>query len=130
MHRDPSELIGAVLSALALAREHGLKRVSLPAISSGIFGFPKDRCAAVMVEAVDGFTGLDEIRLCNIDALTTQIFKETAMVLAIDQILSLAVWISPDMLPVVSRTKTTSTTGRCAAMTRRSIRLVAPPSPA
>jgi hypothetical protein len=34
-----------------------------------------------------------------------------AMVVAIDQILSLAVWISPLMLPVVSRTKTTSTMG-------------------
>jgi len=75
---EEAKLRGAVLSALALAREHGLKRVSLPAISSGIFGFPKDRCAAVMLEAVDGFTGLDEIRLCNIDDVTAQIFKETA----------------------------------------------------
>lgn len=34
-----------------------------------------------------------------------------AMVEAIDQILSLAAWIKPSMLPVVSSTNTTSTTG-------------------
>ena len=35
-----------------------------------------------------------------------------AMVEAMDQIFSLAAWIRPPMLPVVSRAKTTSTTGR------------------
>ena len=34
-----------------------------------------------------------------------------ARVEAMDQILSLAAWIRPPMLPVVSRTKTASTTG-------------------
>ena len=73
---EDEKLASAVRSALELARDHGLKSVSLPAISSGIFGFPKPRCARVMLQTVLGFTGLSEIRLCNVDEPTAEIFAE------------------------------------------------------
>jgi O-acetyl-ADP-ribose deacetylase (regulator of RNase III) len=40
----------AVRSSLVLASEIGFRSISMPAISSGIFGFPKDRCAKILVE--------------------------------------------------------------------------------
>ena len=40
----------AVRSSLLLASERGFRSISIPAISSGIFGFPKDRCAKILVE--------------------------------------------------------------------------------
>jgi O-acetyl-ADP-ribose deacetylase len=40
----------AVRSSLILASEKGFRSISMPAISSGIFGFPKDRCAKILVE--------------------------------------------------------------------------------
>jgi O-acetyl-ADP-ribose deacetylase (regulator of RNase III) len=40
----------AVRSSLLPASEKGFRIVSMPAISSGIFGFPKDRCAKILVE--------------------------------------------------------------------------------
>ena len=40
----------AVRSSLSLASEKGFRSISMPAISSGIFGFPKDRCAKILVE--------------------------------------------------------------------------------
>jgi len=40
----------AVKSSLLLASEKGFTSISMPAISSGIFGFPKDRCARILVE--------------------------------------------------------------------------------
>jgi O-acetyl-ADP-ribose deacetylase len=40
----------SVRSSLLLASERGFKSISMPAISSGIFGFPKDRCAKILVE--------------------------------------------------------------------------------
>jgi O-acetyl-ADP-ribose deacetylase (regulator of RNase III) len=40
----------AVKSSLLLASERGFKSISMPAISSGIFGFPKARCANIFVE--------------------------------------------------------------------------------
>jgi O-acetyl-ADP-ribose deacetylase len=40
----------AVRSSILLASERGFRSISMPAISSGIFGFPKDRCANILVE--------------------------------------------------------------------------------
>jgi O-acetyl-ADP-ribose deacetylase len=40
----------AVRSSLLLASEKGFTSISMPAISSGIFGFPNDRCAKILVE--------------------------------------------------------------------------------
>jgi O-acetyl-ADP-ribose deacetylase (regulator of RNase III) len=77
-------LASAVTSALALAAEHGIRSISLPAISSGIFGFPKPRAVRVILDAVDAFLQahphgpLREINLCNIDELTARLFLEEA----------------------------------------------------
>jgi len=77
-------LAGAVRSALAMAVRHQLRSVSLPAISSGIFGFPKARCAEIILQEVyDHLTNrpdstLHEVNLCNIDSETSQIFLEEA----------------------------------------------------
>ena len=39
----------AIRSSLLLASEKGFTSISMPAISSGIFGFPKDKCAKILV---------------------------------------------------------------------------------
>ncbi len=43
------KLKNAIRNVLSLASEKQIKSISIPAISSGIFGFPKDRCAAIIV---------------------------------------------------------------------------------
>lgn len=73
-------LFSAVMSALALADEKGLASVSLPAISTGIFGFPKPLGAKVILKAVTDYldthpqSSLKEVRFCNIDRQTTDLF--------------------------------------------------------
>jgi O-acetyl-ADP-ribose deacetylase (regulator of RNase III) len=70
-------LASAVTSALALAAEHNLRSVSLPGISTGIFGFPKERGARVIVAAVLAAlkeSSLEEVNLTNIDRGTAGIF--------------------------------------------------------
>jgi O-acetyl-ADP-ribose deacetylase (regulator of RNase III) len=80
---DDDLLRSAAHSALRKADELGAASVSLPAISSGIFGFPKDRCADILIgEAVEFLSGspsphVSEVRLCNYDALTAGIFADT-----------------------------------------------------
>jgi len=40
---------------LRLASEKRLHSISVPAISAGIFGFPKDRCAKILVGETAAF---------------------------------------------------------------------------
>lgn len=77
---NDSKLREVVLRSLRKAEELGLASVALPAISSGIFGFPKDRCAAVMVAAFLEFAGqerngvLRTVKYVSIDAPTAACF--------------------------------------------------------
>ncbi len=76
---EDEKLRSAVLSALELAEEKGCKSVSIPAISTGIFGFPKDRGTRIIFDTVVEFLktrakNLREVRLCNIDRETCDYF--------------------------------------------------------
>jgi len=78
---EDNKLRSAVLSILQLASEKGLRSISLPAISSGIFGFPKDRCAMILIrEAITYIrenpnSSLEMIEFCIYDDLTLGFFK-------------------------------------------------------
>ena len=81
---EEEKLGSAVRSALSLADSHDLKSISIPGISSGIFGGPKDVCAQVIIQAAIEYleqnpaTGLKEVRFCNIDEATASAFVVAA----------------------------------------------------
>jgi len=52
---EDHKLKRAINSVLALASEKKLRSISVPAISAGIFGFPKDRCARILVKETAAF---------------------------------------------------------------------------
>jgi O-acetyl-ADP-ribose deacetylase (regulator of RNase III) len=55
---EEGKLRDAVVNTLTLATEKGFGSLSMPAISAGIFGFPKERCAEIMVkETIDFVVG-------------------------------------------------------------------------
>lgn len=66
--RSAQLLASAVRSALRLADERGLKSIALPAISTGIFGYPLEEAAEVIlstiIEFLKGETGLEQVILC------------------------------------------------------------------
>ncbi len=84
MGNEEALLASAVKSALVLAEEKGLQSVSLPAISTGIYGFPKPLGAQVILGAVQEYldghsdSSLREVRLCNVDSATSDLFVEAA----------------------------------------------------
>jgi len=49
---EDRKLASAVRSSLALADRHGLKSVAIPAISTGNYGFPIERCARILLTEV------------------------------------------------------------------------------
>ncbi len=62
---EDRKLASAVRSSLALADRHGLKSIALPAISTGNFGFPMDRCARIVLTEIhryiQGGTKLEQV---------------------------------------------------------------------
>jgi O-acetyl-ADP-ribose deacetylase (regulator of RNase III) len=83
-HREEHEdekLKDATLNSLILADKNNLKSIAFPAISTGIFGFPKDRCATIMLSTtiayLEGPTKLEKVVYCLYDQNTFEIFKRT-----------------------------------------------------
>lgn len=72
--------------SLKVAEERGLKSIAFPAISSGIFGFPIDRCARIMlnaaVERLRGNCGLERVVFCLYGADAFEVFREALRELA------------------------------------------------
>jgi O-acetyl-ADP-ribose deacetylase (regulator of RNase III) len=79
---EDNKLKSAVLSSLDIASGKNLGSISLPAISSGIFGFPKDRCARILIGTAGEFlrthaeSSLKVIEFCIYDDLTLGYFRE------------------------------------------------------
>lgn len=82
---EPTLLEAAVLNSLIKAEELGMCSVAMPAISSGIFGFPKDLCAEISLRTAVLFfrqsptSSLVLIRFTNIDVTTVFIFHKAAL---------------------------------------------------
>ncbi len=62
------KLKNATLNSLRLMDDHNLKTIAFPAISTGIFGYPIDRCSAIMIatakEYLNGNTQINEVIFC------------------------------------------------------------------
>jgi O-acetyl-ADP-ribose deacetylase (regulator of RNase III) len=58
---DKAELLASCyFNSLRLAVEHGLKSIAFPAISTGIYGYPMDKAAAVSSRAIEQFLSVDK----------------------------------------------------------------------
>lgn len=55
-----AQLASCYRESLAVGAEHELRSIAFPAISTGLFGYPKDRAAKVAVEAVTRVVETDE----------------------------------------------------------------------
>ena len=65
---EDEKLRNATLNSLKVADQRNLKSVAFPAISTGIFGFPVDRCAHIMltttIDYLKGETGIKKVVFC------------------------------------------------------------------
>jgi O-acetyl-ADP-ribose deacetylase (regulator of RNase III) len=65
---EDEKLKNATLNSLKLMDEHKLKTIAFPAISTGIFGYPIDRCAKMMISTAKEYlkrdTQIEEVIFC------------------------------------------------------------------
>ena len=79
--KEDQKLRSAMKNALILAQANGFKSISIPAISSGIFGFPKDRCAKILVNESIRFIkkSTSKSRACSLQTVEFCILDEDTL---------------------------------------------------
>lgn len=79
-HGEEKLLAGAYQKSLELAKEHGCKTIAFPAISCGVYGYPKAQAAAAAMKTVHEFVKknpcFEKIRFVLFDTETLKIFQE------------------------------------------------------
>ncbi len=76
---EDKKLADAVCGSLRVADELKLTSISMPAISTGIFGFPKDRAAKIIFKTIQQYfdehkSGLKIVRILLFDQATVDVF--------------------------------------------------------
>jgi O-acetyl-ADP-ribose deacetylase (regulator of RNase III) len=78
---EDSKLKNATLSSLRLAEKYKFKIIAFPAISTGIFGYPLNRCAQIMFSAVIEYiqegTKIERIVFCLWGKEAYALFRKT-----------------------------------------------------
>ena len=89
---EDQKLKNATLNSLKLADENNLKSITFPAISTGIFGFPIQRCSEIMLKTTidyltrcpdlrrktqgpEGQTGLEKVVFCLFGQDSYKVFE-------------------------------------------------------
>ncbi|MFQ5638444.1 MAG: macro domain-containing protein [bacterium] len=78
---EDEKLKNATSNSLKVADENNLKSIGFPAISTGIFGFPIERCTEIMLSTVidylQGESGLERVIFCLFGQDAFHVFEGT-----------------------------------------------------
>jgi len=77
---EDEKLKNATINSLKLMDEHELKSIAFPAISTGIFGYPIEKCAKIMIstakEYLSGETQIEIVVFCLYSKPDFEVFKK------------------------------------------------------
>lgn len=79
-HRgEPEKLAGCYRRCMELAHEHAAKTIAFPAISTGIYGYPKRPAAEIAVRICREMArscGLERVEFCCFDEQTAEVYEQ------------------------------------------------------
>ena len=79
--KDAELLANCYRNSLLLAKEHNLKTIAFPSISTGVYGYPKEEAAEVVYKTINDFISeddsLDEIRFILFSDGDLKLYEKT-----------------------------------------------------
>lgn len=74
---EPGLLAGCYRNSLELALQEGVSTIAFPAISTGVYGYPKRAAAEIALEAVRGYEGrFQEIIFCCFSEEDAAVYRD------------------------------------------------------
>jgi O-acetyl-ADP-ribose deacetylase (regulator of RNase III) len=73
--REPELLARCYRTSLALAQTNGLKSIAFPAISTGVYGYPKAPAAEIAVREARAHAAVDRVVFCCFDRATAGLYR-------------------------------------------------------
>lgn len=79
-HGEPELLASCYRRSLEIATEHGFRTVAFPGISTGIYGYPKDKACQIAVATVKDFaaqsTSVDKVTFVCFDEESERLYQQ------------------------------------------------------
>jgi O-acetyl-ADP-ribose deacetylase (regulator of RNase III) len=72
---EPELLAKCYRNSLALAEKHGIKSIAFPAISTGIYGYPKEPATEIAVREVRAHAQVDRVIFCCFGADMAALYR-------------------------------------------------------
>jgi len=72
---EPDLLASCYSRCLTIAQQHRLRSIAFPAISTGVYGYPKQQAAEIAVKVVSSQAWIDEVVFCCFDAATAELYR-------------------------------------------------------